>query len=98
MCLPVSCVLHSYFCPVACGCHAGDPHCPDSCPAREPHAPICPPFMAEYNLDVVQPGVTPEEYQGSGGYCPQVNTVGGVTFASASAVQQLGSESGSGAA
>ena len=24
----------SYFCPVACGCRAGDRHCPDSCPAR----------------------------------------------------------------
>ena len=24
----------SFFCPVACGCRAGDKHCPDSCPAR----------------------------------------------------------------
>ena len=24
----------SYFCPVACGCRAGDKHCPDTCPAR----------------------------------------------------------------
>ena len=24
----------SYFCPVACACRAGDPHCPPSCPAR----------------------------------------------------------------
>ena len=24
----------SYFCPVACGCRAGDLHCPDTCPAR----------------------------------------------------------------
>ena len=24
----------SYFCPVACGCRAGDNDCPDSCPAR----------------------------------------------------------------
>ena len=33
----------SYFCPVACGCRSGDPHCPDSCPARDPTAPpTCP--------------------------------------------------------
>ena len=24
----------SYFCPVACGCRAGDRHCPDTCPLR----------------------------------------------------------------
>ena len=24
----------SYFCPVACGCRAGDDSCPDTCPAR----------------------------------------------------------------
>ena len=24
----------SYFCPEACGCRAGDKHCPDTCPAR----------------------------------------------------------------
>ena len=24
----------SYFCPVACGCRAGDAHCPDRCEAR----------------------------------------------------------------
>ena len=24
----------SYFCPVACGCRAGDLHCPDQCPRR----------------------------------------------------------------
>ena len=24
----------SYFCPVSCGCRAGDLHCPDTCPAR----------------------------------------------------------------
>ena len=24
----------SYFCPVACGCRAGDKHCSDQCPAR----------------------------------------------------------------
>lgn len=24
----------SYFCPVACGCHAGDNHCPSTCPVR----------------------------------------------------------------
>ena len=32
----------SYFCPAACGCKAGDPHCPDSCPARDETTPICP--------------------------------------------------------
>ena len=32
----------SYFCPVACGCHAGDPHCPDSCPRRNETTAICP--------------------------------------------------------
>ena len=25
---------YSYFCPVACGCRAGDKHCPQSCPLR----------------------------------------------------------------
>ena len=24
----------SYFCPVRCGCRAGDAHCPDTCPSR----------------------------------------------------------------
>ena len=24
----------AYFCPVRCGCRAGDLHCPDSCPSR----------------------------------------------------------------
>ena len=24
----------SYFCPVACACASGDPHCPTSCPER----------------------------------------------------------------
>jgi hypothetical protein len=32
----------SYFCPVSCGCHSGDPHCPDKCPARTPATPRCP--------------------------------------------------------
>merc|ERR1712096_518552 len=30
-----------YFCPVACGCRHGDPHCPDSCPARSASQPVC---------------------------------------------------------
>ena len=32
----------SYFCPVACGCRSGDPHCPDTCPARNASTPTCP--------------------------------------------------------
>ena len=32
----------SYFCPVACGCRSGDPHCPDGCPARNESTPDCP--------------------------------------------------------
>ena len=32
----------SYFCPVACGCHSGDPHCPDACPMRTAATPMCP--------------------------------------------------------
>ena len=24
----------SYFCPVACACASGDPHCPTSCPEK----------------------------------------------------------------
>ena len=32
----------SYFCPEACGCRGGDPHCPDSCPARTADTPTCP--------------------------------------------------------
>lgn len=31
----------SYFCPRACGCRAGDPHCPTSCPKRNVTAPPC---------------------------------------------------------
>ena len=56
----------SYFCPVACGCHAGDPHCPDSCPARTPSTPLCPdellqtaeagfPFPSGSNVDWFSP-------------------------------------------
>ena len=34
----------SYFCPVACGCRRGDPHCPDRCPERDtPNEPTCSP-------------------------------------------------------
>ena len=35
----------SYWCPVACGCYAGDPHCPTSCPARNGSEPDCPPYQ-----------------------------------------------------
>ena len=27
----------SYFCPAACGCRGGEPHCPDACPANATH-------------------------------------------------------------
>ena len=29
----------SYFCPVACGCHNGDPHCPRTCPCADDSCP-----------------------------------------------------------
>lgn len=32
----------SYYCPVACGCHRGDAHCPDTCPVRGEATPTCP--------------------------------------------------------
>ena len=32
----------SYFCPVACGCHAEDAHCPNSCPPRDSTTALCP--------------------------------------------------------
>ena len=36
----------SYFCPVACGCHAGDEHCPDQCPSRnETSTELCPSYQ-----------------------------------------------------
>mmetsp|Transcript_9605 Transcript_9605/g.19906 ORF Transcript_9605/g.19906 Transcript_9605/m.19906 type:complete len:773 (-) Transcript_9605:125-2443(-) len=35
----------SYFCPVACGCRAGDPYCPDSCPRRDADTPLCPSYQ-----------------------------------------------------
>ncbi|KAJ1461636.1 hypothetical protein M885DRAFT_494425 [Pelagophyceae sp. CCMP2097] len=38
----------SYFCPVVCGCRAGDAHCPPSCPERKPQSPICPGYMRDY--------------------------------------------------
>jgi hypothetical protein len=38
----------SYFCPVACGCRGGDPHCPDSCPARTADTPTCPEWQQSY--------------------------------------------------
>ena len=36
----------SYFCPEACGCHAGDEHCPDQCPSRpDPPTELCPSYQ-----------------------------------------------------
>ena len=35
----------AYFCPVACNCRAGDPHCPATCPARNATEPLCPAYM-----------------------------------------------------
>ena len=36
----------SSVCPVACGCHSGDPHCPHSCPVRDKQLdPICPAYQ-----------------------------------------------------
>jgi hypothetical protein len=39
----------SYFCPIACGCHQGDPHCPDSCPQRDSSTPVCPQSQSNFN-------------------------------------------------
>ena len=38
----------SYFCPVACACYSGDPHCPTSCPARNGTEPDCPAYQKQY--------------------------------------------------
>ena len=35
----------SYFCPVACACYSGDPHCPTTCPARNETTHNCPDYQ-----------------------------------------------------
>ena len=61
----------SYYCPVACGCHAGDPHCPLTCPVRTATTPLCPEAQRSATFNyftarafpegscVVQPGAIP---------------------------------------
>ena len=48
----------SYFCPVACGCHAGDPHCPQSCPARTETTPLCPAYQRDQLMNFLSDGET----------------------------------------
>ena len=72
----------SYYCPVACGCRAGDPHCPASCPARNESdmsvGALCPGHMRDSgarpiasNYFATLRGRTanvPDKYR-----CPQLN-------------------------
>ena len=61
----------SYFCPEACGCRGGDPHCPDSCPVRDPKEELCPAYQRPANWPYIHKGF---EATGS---CPMVQTYPG---------------------
>jgi len=52
---------YSYFCPVACGCRAGDRHCPGTCPKRNltSSAPWCPAWMKNATRRPFNPGTCP---------------------------------------
>ena len=63
----------SYFCPVACGCRAGDPHCPPSCPARNESnmsvSALCPEHMRKPAARLIANMLNKtEKYR-----CPQLN-------------------------
>ena len=51
----------SYFCPVACGCHAGDPHCPLQCPVRTATSPICPSAQRDSAFNPIANGTCPQQ-------------------------------------
>ena len=55
----------SYFCPVACACASGDPHCPTQCPPKQATDADCPDYQRVSDLDALYDIAFGEE-----GICP----------------------------
>jgi len=50
----------SYWCPEACNCRKGDPHCSSQCPTRQAGEPMCPDYMKVESFEKVSQERNPD--------------------------------------